>query len=228
MAVDCMTLNIAIADDHPVVLNGLQESLSSKDIRIIGKATLSSQIVPLVLESNPDVLVMESRLGGKDALRSLEDFEATTQRPPVVVFSGFPESSNVARASALGCHDYIPKSSPVEALTGAILRAARGEPTPQDSLLNTVRSRMRNSSHGPQSALTDREMQRQSIQDLPDRRTCAGGRRISPRNVERYERALAAGQLRDDGEVFGLRRIDAEVDADRADGRVVANAEAAP
>lgn len=159
MSVECVTMNIAIADDHPVVIDGLHKSLGGHDIHIVAKATQASQIVTLVMDSKPDVLVMESRLGGKDALKSLEGFEVTTQRPPVVVFSGYPGSSNVARASALGCHDYILKSSPVNILTDAIVRASRGEPTPPGSLLNNVRSRMRSSSNGPQSALTDREMQ---------------------------------------------------------------------
>ncbi len=157
--VECSTLSIAIADDHPVILEGIQRSLGDLDIGIVGNATHSSQIVSLVNEHNPDVLVMEARLGGKDALKSLEAFDAPVNRPPVIVFSGFVESSHIARASALGCYDYILKSSPVSVLTDSILRASRGEPTPADSLLNTVRSRMRNNSGGALSALTDREMQ---------------------------------------------------------------------
>ena len=79
----------------------------------------------------------------------------------------------------------------------------------------------------PSVRLADREVQRQSIQDLPDRRPRAAGRRVSPRDVERDERrsVRSTRQLRDDGEVLGQRRIDAEVDADRPDGRVVADAE---
>jgi len=159
ISVEHSTLNIAIADDHPVVLEGIQQSLGNLDIKIIGNATHSTQIVPLVNRLNPEVLVMESRLAGKDALKSLEGFDAPASRPPVIVFSGFAESSHIARASALGCDDYILKSSPVSDLTDAIMRASRGEPTPAESLLNTVRSRMRSSAHGPLSVLTDREMQ---------------------------------------------------------------------
>jgi len=158
MSTGCITLNIAIADDHPVIIDGLLKNLG-EDIKIVGRASAASEIVGLVSRSNPDVLVMESRLGAKDALRNLEEFGAVGSCPPVVVFSGFSEPSNIARASALGCHDYILKSAPVQQLLDALHRAAQGQPTPEASLLNTVRSRMRSNASGPHSALTNREMQ---------------------------------------------------------------------
>ena len=154
-----MSLEIVIADDHPIVIEGVRAQLNSWDARIVGNPTTHHEIVNLVERVNPDVLVMESRLGRKDALQSLEKFEPLSVRPPVVVFSTVNASTHVARAAALGCHDYILKSEPIEKLFDAISRASRDEPTPGDSLLKTVRTRMRDNANSPLVDLTNREMQ---------------------------------------------------------------------
>ena len=158
MTISIVTLQIVIADDHPVVVEGIRSQFDQSVAKIVGVATDAQSLVQQVEESKPDVIVMESRLGKKDALRALEKFDLAT-RPPVVVFSVYPDATHIARAAALGCHDYILKSSPLEELLDAIQRAGRGEPTPDDSLLNTVRTRMRSNAGNSLVDLTNREMQ---------------------------------------------------------------------
>jgi len=154
-----MPLKIVIADDHPVVIAGIRSKLDQFNAKIVGNPTDPHSLVEHVEEAQPDVLVMESRLGKKDALRALEKFENLATRPPVVVFSVYPDATHIARAAALGCHDYILKSTPIENLFEAINRAHSGEPTPADSLLNTVRTRMRSNAGNTSVDLTNREMQ---------------------------------------------------------------------
>jgi len=159
MSISSMTLEIVIADDHPVVVEGLRSQMAKYNARIVANPTDAQSLVQRVEEVNPDVLIMESRLGKKDALRSLEKFENLAERPPVVVFSGYTDATHIARAAALGCHDYILKSSPTEHLFDAVHRAKLGEATPSDSLLNSVRTRMRNNTGDLRVDLTNREMQ---------------------------------------------------------------------
>ncbi len=154
-----MTLTIVIADDHPIVVDGFRAHLDLFGAQIVGNPTTPESLVKVVEECRPDVLVMESRLAKKDALRSLEKFQNLADRPPVVVFSGYPDATHIARAAALGCHDYILKSSSIHKLGEAIKRAVSGEPTPAESLLNNVRTRMRNNASSPHADLTNREMQ---------------------------------------------------------------------
>ena len=159
MATSNTTIQIVIADDHPVIVAGVRSQIAAHNVEVVGNPISSSTIVDLVESADPDVLVMESRLGKKDALSALEKFDNLAKRPPVVVFSAYPDSTHIARAAALGCHDYLLKSTPLENLFLAIARANRGEATPADSLLNTVRTRMRSNVGGAQADLTNREMQ---------------------------------------------------------------------
>jgi len=159
MPTSSITLQIVIADDQPVVVEGIRARIDKYNTAIVDNPTESKSIVESVEGARPDVLVMESRLGKKDALSSLEKFSSLAERPPVVIFSVYPDSTHIARASALGCHDYILKTSPLDDLFAAIQRARNGEPTPQDSLLNTVRTRMRNADSELGVDLTNRELQ---------------------------------------------------------------------
>lgn len=159
MTISSMTLQVVVADDHPIVVEGLRSQLPNFNAEIVANPTDVESLVQRVEESSPDVLIMESRLGRKDALKSLEKFENLTLRPPVVVFSAYPDATHIARAAALGCHDYILKSSPIEHLFQAVKRAKLGEATPSNSLLNTVRTRMRSITGDHGVDLTNREMQ---------------------------------------------------------------------
>lgn len=154
-----VALQIAIADDQPVVVEGIRSKIEKYNISIVANPRDSKSLVSSVEKSQPDVLVMESRLGNKDALSALEKFSNLAERPPVVVFSVHPDSTHIARASALGCHDYILKMSSLDDLFDSIQRASRGEPTPHDSLLSTVRTRMRNANSDLGVDLTNRELQ---------------------------------------------------------------------
>jgi DNA-binding NarL/FixJ family response regulator len=153
-----MALRIVVADDQPVVVEGIGSKIGSINAEIVANPTSPQTLLESVRTTNPDVLVMESRLGKKDALSALEKFDVAT-RPPVVVFSTYQNATHIARASALGCHDYILKSSPLAGFFAAIGRASRGEDTPADSLLNMVRTRMQSTSKSPAGDLTNREMQ---------------------------------------------------------------------
>jgi DNA-binding NarL/FixJ family response regulator len=78
----------------------------------------------------------------------------------VVVFTAYSNPTNIARASALGCHDFILKTSGSEALVAAIKNAGSGNATPSSSLLVKTKTRMRRAtSDEVESPLTNRESQ---------------------------------------------------------------------
>ena len=159
MSISREVLELVVADDQPVVIDGLRSKIGDFNAKIVGVPTCNESLVSAVERLKPDILVMESRLAKKDALCALEKFSNPALRPPVVVFSVYPDSTHIARAAALGCHDYLLKTSSTEELFEAVVRASRGEPTPTDSLLNTVRTRMRQSIGAVGVDLTNREMQ---------------------------------------------------------------------
>ena len=156
-----MTIKILLADDQPVVLDGLRLGASSNNIDIIGRVGQISDLEEGVRSLRPDVLVTEVRLGGKDVLKALENLVAEFQDLHVVAFSGCLNSTHIARAAALGVNDYVAKTEPIDSLFAAVLVAANGDSAPGTSLMVKTRAKMRR----PRQAfdhdvpLTNREMQ---------------------------------------------------------------------
>ncbi len=154
-----MPTRIVVADDHPVMIDGIASS-GGLNFEIVGTAVVAADIIERVRTSFPDVLVMEVRLGGRDALKSLETIKAEFPDLPVIVFSSQENPSHIARSAALGCFDYIPKTSTGSKLVEAINNAAMRGETPCDSLLKTTRTKMRKGNvAGHDIPLTNRETQ---------------------------------------------------------------------
>jgi len=153
-----MPAKILIADDHPVVREGILKLVLAVGMEVVGHVDSASKIVESANNLKPSVLVTEVRLDGHDALKTLE--EITENECKVVVFSSYTNPTNIARAASLGCHDFIPKTSATKELLAAIEGAHSGVSTPQTSLLIRTRTRMRKSSPiENNSPLTNRETQ---------------------------------------------------------------------
>ena len=155
-----MPLKIFVADDHPIVREGIRKVAEGSGIEIVGYADSPDKIVESVNNLQPKVLVTEVRLGGHDALKTLEKLNLEGHECSVVVFSAYTNPTNIARASALGCHDFILKTSGPDTLVSAIKNAAEGNPTPESSLLVKTKTRMRRTNNdNVDSPLTNRESQ---------------------------------------------------------------------
>ena len=154
-----MTPKILLADDHPIVGLSLCTLAKESQMEIVDHIRSSSQIVPSIEIHRPQILITEVRLGRQDALKSLEKVDPDLNLK-VIVFTSHSNPTNIARASALGCFEFIQKTSPIETLITALHSAAAGESTPPTSLLATTKTRMKRLGSGPsESPLTKRESQ---------------------------------------------------------------------
>lgn len=155
-----MSVKILVADDHPIVCEGIRNEVQAAGMEFLGAISSRDKIVDSVNAFQPDVLITEVRLAGQDALKSLESLGGEGHACKVVVFSANSNPTNIARASALGCHEFILKTSACVVLMTAVTNAAAGVATPPNSLLKTIKSRMQTpasaASPGP---LTSRETQ---------------------------------------------------------------------
>lgn len=155
-----MPVKVLIADDHPIVFEGLRAVAKSAGIEVVGQVDSPEKIGDLIASKKPAVLVTEVRIDGHDVLKAIEKLGIEKNGTNVVVFTGNENPTNIARASALGCHDFLLKSAACSQLIDSIMTAAAGKPTPESSLLVKTKSRMRRTSNnGSDSPLTSRETQ---------------------------------------------------------------------
>ena len=155
-----MTIKVLLADDHPVVYEGITKSCGP-DLKISQTVAKIENLIDVLKSEEPDVLVTEVRLSGQDALKVVEELKDQHPDLKVVVYSGWENPTYVARASSIGCDDFVPKSGPLCRLFDSIETAARGEDPPEDSLIVIAQSKMRRprQTFDHDVPLTNREMQ---------------------------------------------------------------------
>jgi DNA-binding NarL/FixJ family response regulator len=118
-----MNIRVLLADDHPVVRAGLRAILAgAPDMLVVGECTRGDQVVPMALESRPDVVLMDLRMPGMDGVAATA---AVTARVGcrVLILTTF----DTLRAISAGATSYLLKGMPESELIGAVRAAAGGE-----------------------------------------------------------------------------------------------------
>ena len=105
-----MRLKLVIADDHKLMLEGIRMALAdSTDIEIVGATTSGSQVLPLVRQTSPDVVLLDLRMPGMDGLRCLEALRERHPNVKAVVLSGSEEPDVIEAAFRRGAVGFIVK-----------------------------------------------------------------------------------------------------------------------
>ncbi len=115
------TIRLVIADDHPVVREGLAAMFNRRpDLTVVAEAENGEQAVALVLEHRPDVVLMDLRmpvLGGVDAIGRIR---AEWPEARIVVMTTFDGDEDIYRALQAGARAYLLKDTPREEIVDAI------------------------------------------------------------------------------------------------------------
>jgi len=102
-------IRLVLADDHPIVLEGLAQLLSIEPgFEVIARASDGDQALDLVRSSRPDVLVLDIRMPGKDGLDVLREMR-TEHLPTRVVVLTAVEDDAAVEAIRLGAHGVVSK-----------------------------------------------------------------------------------------------------------------------
>ena len=88
-------IRIVIADDHPIVRDGIRRLLSlESDIDVVGEAGDGRAVLDVVHETNPDVLLLDLRMPNLDGLGALETLQQTHKRTRVIILTASEELIN--------------------------------------------------------------------------------------------------------------------------------------
>jgi DNA-binding NarL/FixJ family response regulator len=119
-----MTRKVLIADDHPLVLHGMRRALEcEEDIEIVGEAHSGDEVLSLVKERSPDMVLMDIRMPGVDGLACLDVIRRHNPDIKVVLISAFRDASEIREALDRGASAYIAKTvNPVD--LASVLRQA--------------------------------------------------------------------------------------------------------
>jgi DNA-binding NarL/FixJ family response regulator len=154
-------ITVLIADDHPVVRQGLRTFLGVQDdIEVVGEAADGAQAVSLAETLRPDIVLLDLNMPAGGGLAALQELRARRLPPRVLVLTSVTERGHVLPAVRAGAAGYLYKDVDPPALAQAIRAVADGNvlfaPEAAEAVLEA------DPSSGPRShpsaqRLTDRE-----------------------------------------------------------------------
>ena len=154
-------IKILIADDHPIVRQGLKQILLEEFERpVLGEAQNCQEVLELVQKQDWDVVVLDISMPGRGGLEVLKELKQARPKLPVLILSLHPEDQYAVRALRAGAAGYMTKEVAPEELVKTIKKIREGgkyvSPTLAEKIAFDLEKETGNLLH---ETLSDREYQ---------------------------------------------------------------------
>ena len=148
------SIRILVADDHPVVRDGLVAVLATQpDFEVIGEAATGAEAVRRAVDLRPDIVLLDLEMPEMDGVEATQRIGERVPNARVVVFTAFDRDEQILGALRAGATGYLLKGAPRDEVFRAVRTAHAGgsliEPVVASKLLRRVR--------GDHDPLSDRE-----------------------------------------------------------------------
>jgi DNA-binding NarL/FixJ family response regulator len=121
-------ISIILADDHPIVLDGLQHVLGGDPrFTIVRTCSHGKEVIDLLKIMTVDVVITDINMPFKDGVSLTREIKLDYPDTKVIVLTMYQERSYFNRVLEAGADGCLLKSSPLQELTDAILRVQGGK-----------------------------------------------------------------------------------------------------
>ena len=137
-------IRIVLADDHPVIREGIRGMLTGyDDIDVVGQAASGPEAVDLVAALHPDLVLMDLRMPGGDGVAATRAITASHPGTRVVVLTTYETDQDILRAIEAGASGYLLKDIAPAELARSVRAAATGETVLATSAASALLGRLR-------------------------------------------------------------------------------------
>jgi two-component system invasion response regulator UvrY len=199
-------LRILIVDDHPIVRQGLKQTLAdAAEIGEIVEAATPQEALDLVRQRKWDAVILDIGLPGRGGLEVLKDIKREVPRLPVLILSMHAEDQYAVRAVRAGAAGYLTKGAATERLIAAVRKVASGGRYISPELAERLATELTvDPDHPLHASLSDREFDvlrsiasGQTVGDIAERLS------LSVKTVSTYRaRILEKMQLKNNAELM--------------------------
>lgn len=158
-----VTKRVYIVDDHPVVRRGLRQLFEREQgFSVCGEAESVAQALMSVPASDPELVISDLSLGGRNGLELTRQLATHHPRVPVLIVSMHDEKMYAQRAIAAGAKGYVMKKHSEQEVVKAAREVLAGKIYLSDAIRPLVEEngdQNRDTSGSPINALTDRELE---------------------------------------------------------------------
>ena len=137
-------IRILLADDHPVVRDGLAAMLATQpDFEVVGEAGNGAEALAEAARLHPHVVLMDLEMPALDGIEAIRRLRATDPSVQVVVLTAFDTDERIVGAIQAGAQGYLLKGAPRAEIFAAIRTVSAGgaliPPVIASKLLRQVR-----------------------------------------------------------------------------------------
>lgn len=139
-------VRIVVADDHPVVRDGLVAMLATEpDFEVVGAAGTGEEALQLAAQTKPDVMLLDLEMPSPDGVEVTGRLQRDLPQVRVIVFTAFDRDEQILSAVQAGARGYLLKGAPREEIFRAVRVVHAGgsliEPVVASKLLRRVRDK---------------------------------------------------------------------------------------
>jgi len=157
-----MSVRLVLADDHPIVLDGLKQVLSLElDFEILATAKDGDETLEAIRQHHPDIVILDIRMPGKDGLAVIRELVRDGLQAKLIVLTA-AEQDEVFEAIRLGVHGVVLKDMAPKLLVHCIREVHAGRRWLEKSYATHAVEKLLQREAGAKDvarALTPRELQ---------------------------------------------------------------------
>ena len=158
-----MHLRILLVDDHEIVRLGLKALLSRyPHFEVVAEARDAQEAIDMLLRHEPDIVVMDIRLPGRNGIEATQDVLALRPQTKVIVLTSHADDDVLFDAISAGASGYVLKQIGSDDLIRALEMVGRGQSMLDPTLTQKVFQRVRESARKAEdeyfAALTQQEL----------------------------------------------------------------------
>ncbi|MFT3784706.1 MAG: response regulator transcription factor [Tepidisphaeraceae bacterium] len=119
-------VRVMIADDSNDVAEVVRMALDFEtDLKFVGRAATADEVLPLVTEHRPDVLLLDLSLGTSNGMDLIGTLRSSSPETRILIFSGYDDPDRIDEARARGACGFVTKGADIDHMLKVIRESAR-------------------------------------------------------------------------------------------------------
>jgi len=129
MSAPAPRIRVILADDHPVVRDGLAAIVNQQpDMQVVAEAGDGEEAVRLYAQHRPDVMVLDLRMPRKDGVAAVEEVLELDPKARLLIMTTYDGDEDIFRSLSRGAKGYLLKDAPRQEILAAIRAVSEERP----------------------------------------------------------------------------------------------------